>query len=187
MGGKSVDNLLAQIETSKEAGLARLIYGLGIRHVGESTAAVLAKHYGSMERLMPASREELAQVFEVGEVVAASVSDWFSQPRNQELLLRLKAAGLKMDVAGAIAEAVPRVFEGKTFVLTGTLPTLKRDDAKNFIEARGGKVSGSVSKRTDYLVAGDDPGSKLTRAQELGVAVIGENDLLRLGQSSDEF
>ncbi|MEP7340119.1 MAG: NAD-dependent DNA ligase LigA [Acidobacteriota bacterium] len=187
MGGKSVDNLLAQIEASKEAGLARLIYGLGIRHVGESTAAVLAKHYGSMEKLMSASREELAQVFEVGEVVAASVTDWFSQPRNQELLRRLKAAGLKMDVAGTIAEAVPRVFEGKTFVLTGTLPTLKRDDAKNFIEARGGKVSGSVSKKTNYLVAGDDPGSKLTRAQELGVAVIGENELLRLEQSSNGF
>jgi DNA ligase (NAD+) len=182
LGEKSVDNLLAQIEASKSAGLARLIYALGIRHVGERTAAILARHFGSMDALAAASCEELARVFEVGEVVAASVFDWFQQPRNQKLLQRLKAAGVTMEIPQTTAEAVPRVFEGKTFVLTGTLPTLKRDDAKNFIEARGGKVSGSVSKKTDYVVAGDDPGSKLTRAEELGVTAINEDELLQLGQ-----
>jgi len=182
MGQKSADNLLAQIEVSKEAGLARLIYGLGIRHVGERTAVILAKHYGSMEKLASASNEELAQIFEVGDVVAASVFDWFHQPRNQDLLERLRAAGVKMEVAQTATEEVPRIFEGKTFVLTGTLPTLKRDDAKNFIEARGGRVSGSVSKKTDYVVAGDDPGSKLDKALSLGIAVLSENDLLSLGR-----
>ncbi|MEO6726841.1 MAG: NAD-dependent DNA ligase LigA [Blastocatellia bacterium] len=182
MGQKSADNLLGQIKASKDAGLARLIYGLGIRHVGERTAVILAKHYGSLEKLASASNEALAQIFEVGDVVAASVFDWFHQPRNQELLGRLKAAGVKMEVAQTAAEAIPRIFEGKTFVLTGTLPTLKREDAKNFIEARAGRVSGSVSKKTDYLVAGDDPGSKLDKALSLGVAVLSENDLLCLGQ-----
>lgn len=180
MGQKSADNLLAQIEASKKAGLARLIYGLGIRHVGERTAVILAKYFGSMEKIAAASSEELAQIFEVGDVVASSIFDWFHQTRNQELLARLKAAGVNMEVASSTAEAIPRIFEGKTFVLTGTLPTLKRDDAKNFIEARGGRVSGSVSKKTDYVVAGDDPGSKFDKAISLGVAVLSENDLLGL-------
>ena len=182
MGGKSVDNLLAQIEASKEAGLARLIYGLGIRHVGERTAVILAKQYGSLEKLAAASAEELAGVFEVGEVVAASIFDWFNQSANQELIQRLKSAGVKMEMVQTATEAVPKVFEGKAFVLTGTLPTMKRDDAKLFIEMRGGKVVGSVSKKTDFVLAGSDPGSKLTNAQELGVRVIDEEELLHLGQ-----
>ncbi len=182
MGGKSVDNLLAQIETSKEAGLARLIYGLGIRHVGERTAVILANQYGSMESLAAASAEELANVFEVGAVVAASIFDWFNQPGNQELIQRLKSAGVKMETAQAATESAPKVFEGKTFVITGTLPTMKRDDAKLFIEMRGGRVSGSVSKKTDFVLAGADPGSKLTKAEELGVKVIDEEEMLRLGQ-----
>lgn len=185
MGGKSVDNLLAQIETSKEAGLARLIYGLGIRHVGERTAVILARQYGSLEKLAAASAEELGGVFEVGEVVAASIFDWFNQPANQELIQRLKSAGVKMEIAQTTTEAAPKIFEGKTFVVTGTLPTLKRDDAKLFIEMRGGRVSGSVSKKTDYVLAGADPGSKLTKAEELGVRIIDEEELLRLGQESN--
>lgn len=181
MGGKSVDNLLAQIEASKEAGLARLIYGLGIRHVGERTAVILANQYGSMEKLATASAEELAGVFEVGEIVAASIFDWFNQPANQELVQRLKSAGVKMETIQSATESVPKVFEGKTFVLTGTLPTMKRDDAKSFIEMRGGKVVGSVSKKTDFVLAGADPGSKLTKAEEFGVRIIDEEELRQIG------
>lgn len=184
MGSKSVDNLLAQIEASKEAGLARLIYGLGIRHVGERTAAILATQYGSMEKLAAASVEELSAVYEVGTVVAASIHDWFNQARNQELIQRLKSAGVKMDAARGTTEAVPRVFEGKTFVITGTLPTMKREDAKEFIEARGGRVSSSVSKKTDFVLAGSDPGSKLTKAQELKLRILDEEEFLELVQAA---
>jgi DNA ligase (NAD+) len=183
MGAKSADNLLRQIEASKEAGLARLIYALGIRHVGERTATILANHYGNIERLAEATSEELANIYEIGEVVASSVHEWFQSPRNRKLIKRLAEAGVKMETASAGGEQAPRVFEGKTFVLTGTLPTMKRDDAKAYIEARGGRVSGSVSKKTDYVVAGEEAGSKLDRAQELGVEIIDEAGLLKLGQS----
>ena len=184
MGAKSVDNLLAQIDASREAGLARLLYGLGIRHVGERTAAILAQHFGNMDRLAAASREELAGVFEVGEVVAASIADWFAEPRNRDLLVRLADAGLRMDLPGNDGPAVARVFEGKSFVLTGTLPTMKRDDAREFIEARGGRISSSVSRKTDFVVAGDDPGSKLAKAQELNLTILSEEDLRRLGNAT---
>jgi DNA ligase (NAD+) len=180
MGVKSADNLLAQIEESKRAGLARLLYGLGLRHVGERTAMILANHYGRMDRLAAASEKELAEIYEIGGVVAASVASWFGEQRNQELLERLAQVGVEMTAVRAGAP-VERVFEGKQFVLTGTLPTMKRDDAKAYIEARGGRVTGSVSKKTAYVVAGEEAGSKLTRAQELGVPVIDEVELLKLG------
>jgi DNA ligase (NAD+) len=182
MGTKSADNLLSQIEASKEAGLARLIHGLGIRHVGERTAAILAAHFGDMKKLSSASQEELARIFEIGEVVAASIREWFDQKRNQKLLARLEAAGVAMEVSGAADETIPRIFEGKTFVLTGTLPTMTRDAAKAFIEIRGGRVSSSVSKKTDFVVAGEEAGSKLTKAEELGVKIIDENDLINLAK-----
>jgi DNA ligase (NAD+) len=180
IGAKSADNLLAQIEASKEAGLARLLYGLGIRHVGERTAQILAAQFGQIEKLQQASVETLSQVFEIGEVVAASIHDWFAQARNRKLLERLAEAGVRMEAASTGGQPVARVFEGKTFVLTGTFPTMKRDDAKAFIEARGGRVSGSVSKKTDYVVAGEEAGSKLTKAQELGVTVLSEEELVKL-------
>ena len=182
MGSKSVENLLSQIEISKDSGLARLLYGLGIRHVGERTAAILANQYGSLDKLAAASAEELAAVFEVGTVVAASIHDWFSQPRNQELIQRLKSAGVKMNVARATTESAPRVFEGKTVVITGTLPTMKREEAKEFIEARGGRVSSSVSKKTDFVLAGADPGSKLAKAEELKIRILDEEELLQITQ-----
>lgn len=182
MGAKSADNLLAQIEASRDAGLARLLYGLGIRHVGERTAQVLAGHFGSIDRLSAASVEELSQVHEIGAVVAASVYDWFQQPRNRKLIERLKAAGVKMEAALPGGEQIARVFDGKQFVLTGTLPTLKRDDAKAWIEARGGRVTSSVTKKTDYVVAGEEAGSKLEKARELGIPVIDEAALLELGK-----
>ena len=178
LGAKSVDNLLAQIETSKEAGLARLIYGLGIRHVGERTAQLLATYFGSMEPLAGASAEELSAIHEIGDVVAAAIADWFAEPRNRTLIERLKAAGVKMETPGG--RRVKRVFEGKQFVLTGTLPGLKREEAKALIEERGGRVTGSVSKKTDFVVAGEEAGSKLARAEELGVKVIDEAELLSL-------
>jgi DNA ligase (NAD+) len=192
MGAKSVDNLLAQIETSKQAGLARLIFGLGIRHVGERTAAILAGYFGEMDRLLVATRDELAGIFEIGEVVAASVHDWFQSPRNRRLIERLAATGVRMDALqpasdGGSGEPVRRVFEGKQFVLTGTLPTLKRDQAKAFIEARGGRVTSNVSKNTDYVVAGEDPGSKLERANQLGVMVIDEAKLLAMDTAVEEI
>jgi DNA ligase (NAD+) len=180
MGGKSVDNLLTQIETSKEAGLARLIYGLGIRHVGERTATILANHYGRLNKLAEATNEDLAQIHEIGEIVANSIFEWFRQPRHLELLKRLEAAGIRTDTAREMNESIPRIFEGKIFVLTGTLPTMTRDEAKAYIEARGGRVSGSVSKKTDFVVAGQDSGTKLSKAQELKINIIDEFDLLSL-------
>jgi DNA ligase (NAD+) len=183
MGGKSADNLLAQIEASKEAGLARLLYGLGIRHVGERTAQILAAHFGGIEPLRQASVEELSRIFEIGEVVAASIHDWFAQSRNRTLLDHLERAGVRMEPAATGEQPVARVFEGKTFVLTGTFPTMKRDDAKALIEARGGRVSSSVSKKTDYVVAGEEAGSKLTKAQELGLTILSEDELLKLADA----
>jgi DNA ligase (NAD+) len=183
MGAKSADNLLQQIEVSKEAGLARLIYGLGIRHVGERTATILANRFGDIDRLSAATSEELASIYEIGEVVASSVFEWFQSPRNRDLIRRLAEAGVKMRTAGGGGEPVSRVFEGKIFVLTGTLPTMKREDAKAYIEARGGRVSGSVSKKTDFVLAGEEAGSKLSKAEELGIKIIREQDLLTLGGS----
>lgn len=178
MGGKSVDNLLAQIETSKTAGLARLIYGLGIRHVGERTATILANHYGSLIKLAVTTCEELAGIYEIGEVVATSVFDWFQQPRHQELLSRLEAASLRITSQQTETENAPQIFAGKTFVLTGTLPTMTRDNAKSYIESRGGRVSNTISKKTDYLVAGEDAGTKLLKAKQLNLEIINETTLL---------
>ncbi len=183
MGTLSVDNLLAQIEFSKKAGLSRLLHGLDNRHVGERTAQLLAQHFGSMERLSLASVEDLSNVFEIGEVMALAIREWFDNEKNQELLKRLKESGVVMEVVRSEEEAqIVRVFEGKQFVLTGTLPTLKRDVAKAFIEARGGRVNSSVSKKTNFVVAGEEAGSKLDKALELGIAVIDENQLLSLGE-----
>lgn len=186
MGGKSADNLLEQITASKQAGLARLLHGLDIRHVGERTAQILANHFGSMEKLAAASVEELSNVYEIGSVMAVAIREWFDNECNQQLLTRLQTAGVKMEVARAegVAE-MARVFDGKQFVLTGTLPTLKRDEAKVFIEARGGRVNSSVSKKTDFVVAGEEAGSKLDRAQELGIAILDEAKLLELGLATN--
>jgi len=183
IGAKSADNLLTQIEESKNAGFGRLLYGLGIRHIGERTATILADHFRDLRELQRASREELAKIYEIGDVVAASIVEWFENERNQQLVERLIKAGVRTSTHRPPRERVAQVFEGKQFVLTGTLPGMKRDAAREFIEARGGKVIASVSKKTDYVVAGEDPGSKLLRAQELGVAVIDEAALLSLAES----
>jgi DNA ligase (NAD+) len=177
MGKKSAQAVLTQIENSKQAGLARLLMGLGIRMVGERTAELLASEFGSMQALETATQEDLERVQEVGPKVAASVHEFFSIEKNRELIQRLSELGLKMT-----AEKKQRTtqLEGLTFVLTGTFPTLSREEAKEKIEAAGGKVSGSVSKKTNYVVAGEEAGSKLTKAQELSIPIIDEAELLRL-------
>ncbi len=180
MGDKSAAKLVASIEGSKHTTLARFLYGLGIRHVGESTAKDLARHFGGLERLMRASVEQLLEVEDVGPIVAESAHGFFREPHNVEVVEGLLKAGIGWEESDGVAESVPRPLAGKTFVLTGTLPTLTREDAKERLEAMGAKVAGSVSKKTDYLVAGAEAGSKLAKAEELGVAVIDEVQLLAL-------
>jgi len=173
MAEKSAGNLLAAIEKSKATTLARFVFALGIRNVGEATAKDLARHFGALDRLMRADIDQLQQVPDVGPVVAASVARFFGEPHNIEVIEQLRAAGVAW-LEGEPAAAVDSPISGKTFVLTGTLPTLTRDAAKDMIEALGGKVAGSVSKKTDYLVAGAEAGSKLDKAQALGVRILDE-------------
>jgi len=174
---KSAQNILDEIEKSKKLPLERVIYGLGIRMVGERTAQFLGEHFGSMDDLMNASQEELEAVNEVGPKIAESIAEFFHEPRNRELVRRLRDAGLTF--AGKKRERGTKLA-GKTFVLTGTLAKYSRDEAKKLIEDAGGKVSGSVSKKTDYVVAGSDAGLKLDKAKELGVPVIEEDEMERL-------
>ena len=174
---KSAQNILDEIENSKKLPLERVIYGLGISMVGERTAQFLAEHFGSMESLANASVEELQNVGEVGPKIAESIAEFFSNPANRELVKRLEKAGLKF--TGQKKERGTKLA-GKTFVLTGTLAKYTRDEAKKMIEDAGGKVTGSVSKKTDYVVAGTDAGSKLDKAKELGVAVIDEKEMEKL-------
>jgi len=173
MGEKSAQNVLREIEASKKLPLERVIYGLGIRFVGERTAQFLAEHFGSMDALMNASEEELQQVNEVGPRIAQSITEFFQEPKNRELAERLREA--KLTFTGAKKERGTKLA-GKTFVLTGTL-TRPRDQVKKMIEDGGGRVAASVSKKTDYVVAGTDAGSKLDKARQLGVSVIAEKDL----------
>jgi DNA ligase (NAD+) len=178
MGEKSIANLLAAIEGSKARGLARVLTGLGIRFVGEQTAAILASDFGSVEAIEAASEEELRTSEGIGPEVAASVRLFFDQKANRAMVDRLARAGVVME--GARKTRGTGHLAGKTFVLTGALPTLTRDEATALIEGRGGKVAGSVSRKTDYVIAGETTGSKLERARELGVAVLGEEGLRRL-------
>ncbi len=181
MGEKSAQNLLAGLAAAKQTTFARFLYGLGIRHVGETTAKDLAKHFGAIDRLMSATLDQLLAVNDVGPVVAQSIRTFFDQAHNREVVEQLRAAGVTWpEGEGSAASTAPQPLAGKTFVLTGTLPTLTRDDAKERIEAAGGKVSGSVSKKTDFVVAGSEAGSKLDKARELGRPVLDEAALLAL-------
>ncbi len=177
MGKKSAENLIAAIEQSKAAGLERLIFGLGIRNVGEVASVALAAKYQTLEALMEATAEELCSIPDFGEITANCVVNFFSHPQNRMLCQKLTEAGLCTVSTAAPAETL---LEGKTFVLTGTLPTMSRDEASALIKAKGGKVTGSVSKKTSYVVAGEAAGSKLTKAQELNVPVISEEELLAM-------
>jgi len=177
MGEKSAQNVLKEIEASKKLPLERVIFGLGIRFVGERTAQFLAEHFGSMDALMTASEEDLQQVNEVGPRIAKSIAEFFQEPKNRELVEQLRNAGLTLK---GNKKHRGTQLSGKTFVLTGTMPRYSRDQAKKLIEDAGGRVSGSVSKKTDYVVAGEDAGSKLDKAKELGVAVIDEKKMEEL-------
>jgi DNA ligase (NAD+) len=180
MAEKSASNLLAQIEASKSRDLSNLIYALAIRHVGERTAGILARHFGSLARLSEASVEELDNIHEIGLTVAQSVRDWFDDAGNLKLCDRLRAAGVRTEIERDHAAIADDRFAGKQFVLTGKLETLSRDEARALIESRGGRVTSSVSKKTDYVLAGEDAGSKLDKAQALGLNVIDEKGLTNL-------
>lgn len=179
MAEKSAQNVLAALEKSKSTTLQRFLFGLGIRNVGESTARDLTKHFGKLDAIMDASVEELLQVKDVGPVVADSIHTFFAQPHNREVVEQLRACGVHWE-EGEPVEKAPQILAGLTVVLTGTLPTLGRDVAKDMLEAAGAKVSGSVSKKTSYVVAGAEAGSKLAKAEELGVPVLDEAGMLAL-------
>jgi len=183
MGDKSAENVLREIENSKKLPFERVIYGLGIRFVGERTAQFLAEHFGNIEDLVKAGEEELQQVEEVGPRIAKSIVEFFAEPKNRELVDELRAAGLTLK--GKKKERGTKLA-GKTFVLTGTLANYSRDEAKKMIEDAGGKVTGSVSKKTDYVVAGSDAGSKLDKAKELGVEVIDYKRMEQLVRADDQ-
>jgi len=178
MGKKSAANLVRNIENSKQNPLPRVLTALGIRFVGERTAVFLAETFGSMDRIAAASEEELQRAEEVGPTVAAAVVEFFREPRNRELVDRLRAAKLQFTYQSKRPRGGP--LQGLTFVLTGTLPSMSREDAKSMIETAGGKVSSAVSKKTDYVVAGEEAGSKLTKAQELGVPIVSEAELIEM-------
>jgi DNA ligase (NAD+) len=179
IGEKTADSLLEQIERSKQAPLNRVLLGLGIRHVGERTAQALADEFGSMEALIAANEEELTRINDVGPKVAQAIREFFDNKRNLDLVERLRKAGLTFTAEKRVRGTK---LEGLTFVLTGTLPNLTRDAAKEKIEAAGARVSGSVSKKTDYVVAGEEAGSKLEKATSLGVTVVDEAGLIKLLQ-----
>jgi len=179
--GKVGRNVIEQIARSKANDLSRLIYGLGIRHVGEKAAATLSRRLRSMERLLDAPQEALQSVQEIGPVLAASVRAFADEPHNRQLVARLKAAGVNMrSLAPETDDTQVGPLAGKVFVLTGTLSSLTREQATDALERLGAKVAGSVSKKTHYLVAGTDSGTKLAKAQALGVPTLDENEFLAL-------
>ena len=179
MADKSANNLLLALESSKQTTLPRFLFGLGIRHVGEATAKALAKHFGQLRAIMDATEEQLLEVDDVGPIVAQSLRTFFDQNHNREVVEELRDCGVHWE-EGAPAERAPQPLSGKTLVITGTLPSLSRDQAKDLVEAAGGKVAGSVSKKTDYVVAGQDAGSKLDKARLLDVPVLDEDGLRAL-------
>jgi DNA ligase (NAD+) len=177
MGRKSAENLVSAISASKERGLEKLLYALGVRQVGEVAAESIARKMRTIEACMSASVEDFTAIEDIGEITATALVEFFAEKSAQLLISRLCALGLKTD---AKAEQRAETLSGLTFVLTGTLPTMTRDEASELIKQAGGKVSGSVSKKTSYVVAGEEAGSKLTKANELGVTVLDEEGLMRL-------
>ena len=185
MGTKSAQKVLAAVSASKKRPLASLIFALGIRHVGTSAAELLADRFGSIDAIAFAQPSDLEQVEGIGPTIAEQVAEFFRQPETKELIERLKEAGLEMESEIKSAPSLPQTLAGKTFVITGTLPSMERTDAEKLIKSRGGKTASSVSKKTDYVLVGASPGSKLAKAQELGIKVITEDELLKLIQEND--
>ena len=184
MGEKSAENLIAQIQASKTRGFSRFLYALGIRHVGVGAAKLLARHFRSIQALSVASKEDMESVGTIGEAISGAVLDFFKNKHNQKILEKLAKIGVNMQESGA--DALPAgggALDGKTYVLTGTLKKFSRDEAGSLIEAQGGKVSSSVSKKTTGVIVGSEPGSKLADAQKLGVAILSEEDFLKLVKS----
>lgn len=177
---KSADNLFQAIEASKGRGLARLLFALGIRYVGSTVAELLARHYATLDEVMAATQEELEAIEGIGPRTAASLVEWFSRPSNREMIEKLRRAGVSFARSGEAPGALEQPLAGLTFVITGTLASFTREEAKAFIEAHGGRVASSVSRKTDYLVVGENPGSKLQKAQALGVKTITEDELLSM-------
>jgi DNA ligase (NAD+) len=180
MGDKSADNLISSIEASKSTSLSRFLYALGIREVGESTAAALALHYGMLERVAQATDEDLQTVPDVGPIVAARIRSFFGEQHNIDVIAMLRELGVSWPENEPVLPTSDGPLAGKTFVITGTLPGMTRDEAKERIQAAGGKVTGSVSGKTDYLLAGEKAGSKLSKAETLGVEILDEAALLAL-------
>jgi DNA ligase (NAD+) len=179
MGKKSASNLIASIEKSKNAGLGKLLFALGIRHIGEKAAATLAGNFGSIDNIMKASVEELCAVDDIGEISAESIVEYFSLEKNIQLIEKLKNLGV---VTENQTKVVGNSLEGMTVVITGTLPTLKRNEAEELVVSHGGKCSSSVSKKTSFVLCGDSPGSTLAKAEALGIDVISEEEFFeRLG------
>jgi len=177
MGKKSAENLVAAIEKSKENDLSKLIFALGIRHVGARNAKILSQRFETLDALMQADRETISSVDEIGEIIADSIVRYFEQSQNRETIEKLRSYGLNFKCKEVKKEGV---FSGKTFVLTGTLPTMNRNEASKLITDNGGKVSSSVSKKTDYVLAGEEAGSKLDKANALGISVITEEEFLNM-------
>jgi DNA ligase (NAD+) len=177
LGPKQVSKVMLQIEKSKDAGLARVLMGLNIRRVGERSAEMLAQEFGSIDELLSGSKETFARVGDIGPIMAETIHDFFQAPANRDLVQRLKSFNVKMTAA---KKERTSELSGMIFVLTGSLPNLSREAASDLISSAGGKVSGSVSKKTNYVVAGEEAGSKLTKAQQLNVPIISESDFLEL-------
>ena len=173
MGEKSAENLINAAEKAKSNDLSRLIFALGIRHIGQKAGKLLSDKFGSMQKLMDATTEEIAEIEGFGQIMAESVTDFFSHPESRELIKRLEKLGVNMTGEETVKE---NRFEGKVFVLTGTLTAFKRSEASKIIESLGGKTSSSVSKKTDFVLAGEDAGSKLQKANELGITVLSEEE-----------
>ena len=180
MGSKSAQNLVEAIATSKNQPYARVLYGLGIRYVGKVNAEILAEKFTTIEQLSKAKVTSLEAVYGIGTEIAQSVYDWFKIPANQTLVERLQQAGLCLATPTSAPSSTPKPLSGKTFVITGTLPTLKRKEAEELIKKAGGKVSSSVSRKIDYLLVGENAGSKLEKAKELGITQISEEQLQNL-------
>ena len=176
-GEKSINNILNAIETSKNNSLERLLFALGIRHVGIKTAKILATHFLTIDKLMAASFEELSNIKDIGDIIAQSIIEYFQDEQNQKLLLELKHYKVNMNYLGSVVNDSD--FQDRTFVLTGSLTNLTRDEARGMIENLGGNVTGSVSKKTDVVIVGENPGSKYDKAISLGINIWTEEDLLK--------